>query len=126
MRASFYERAPRRILRLTVIVGIAGAATTWLAMGLRPALGFLAGAVLSGLNFYWLWQLVQSLGPSGKAPARGSAILLSFRYLLIAGVVYVIVKGLGVTPAAVLWGLLAAFAAVILEILYELIFHARV
>jgi len=33
------------------------------------------------------------------------------------------VRFLGVTPAAVVWGLLAAFAAVILEILYELIFR---
>jgi hypothetical protein len=125
MTATFYERAPRRILRLTVAVGFLGAAATWLAVGLRPALGFLAGATLSGLNFYWLCQLVGSLGTSAKPPARGSAILLAFRYVVIAGVVYVIVKGLEVTPAAVLWGLLAAFAAVILEILYELIFHAR-
>ena len=118
-----FEHAPRRILRVTAAVAIVGAAVTWIAAGPRQALGFLAGAALSGLNFYWLCQLVNSLGASAKPPARGSAILLSFRYLVIAGAVYAIVKGLGVTPAAVLWGLLAAFAAVILEILYEFIFR---
>jgi hypothetical protein len=120
------ERAPRRILSITMAVAVVGAAVTSTVAGIRPALGFLAGAALSGLNFYWLCQLVNSLSASAKPPARGSAILLSFRYLVIAGAVYVIVKSLAVTPAAVLWGLLAAFAAVILEILYELIFHARV
>jgi hypothetical protein len=126
MNVAFYERAPGRILRITAAVSVIGSAATWLAMGVRPAAGFLAGAALSGLNFYWLCQLVGSLGASGKAPTRGSALVLSFRYLVIAAAVYAIVKGLAVTPAAVLWGLLAAFAAVILEILYELIFHARV
>jgi hypothetical protein len=47
------------------------------------------------------------------------------RYAVVGAAVYVIVRILGITPVAVLAGLLTVFAAVILEILYELILHAR-
>jgi hypothetical protein len=52
-------------------------------------------------------------------------VLIALRYAIVGVAVYVIVRVLGITPVAVLAGLLAAFAAVILEILYELILHAR-
>jgi len=56
---------------------------------------------------------------------RGWGVLIALRYAIVGLAVYVIVRILGITPMAVLAGLLAAFAAVILEILYELILHAR-
>jgi len=52
-------------------------------------------------------------------------MLIALRYLLIGAAIYAIVKLLGFTPVAVLWGLLAAFGAVVLEILCELIFHGQ-
>ena len=67
-------------------------------------------------------MLVNVLGGSPK-PGPLAAVMSGLRYLLIGSAVYLIVRFLGVTPAAVVWGLLAAFAAVILEILYELIFR---
>jgi len=122
MNAEFYEGALRRIRLFAAAVGVTGAIALLLAQGFRPAAGFLLGAALSILNFRGLSMLANVLGGSAK-PGALAAVLVALRYLLIGCAVYVIVKILGVTPAAVVWGLLAAFAAVILEILYELIFR---
>jgi hypothetical protein len=59
------------------------------------------------------------------AKARGWGVLIALRYAIVGLAAYAIVRILGITPVAVLAGLLAAFAAVILEILYELILYAR-
>ena len=124
MSADFYDRALRRIKALTVVVGVAGAAAVFLLRGRNDAVGFLAGSTVSYLNFELLSGFAGFMG--GSAPkAKGWGLLLALRYAIIGVAVYVIVRVLGITPLAVLAGLLAAFAAVLLEILYELISHAR-
>lgn len=122
MSGDFYERALRRVRLFAVAVGLSGAVTLLWAQGWRPAVGFLLGAALSILNFRGLSMLVNVLGGSSK-PGPLAAVLVALRYLLMGCAIYVIVRFLGVTPGAVVWGLLAAFAAVILEILYEFIFR---
>ena len=122
MSADFYEQALRRVRLLTLWLGLTGTVAALVVWGFRPAAGFLMGAALSVLNFQGLSMLVNVLGGSAK-PGPLATVLIGLRYLLIGCAIYVIVKILGVTPAAVVWGLLAAFAAVILEILYELIFR---
>jgi hypothetical protein len=94
------------------------------ARGRGAAAGFLAGAGLSYVNFELLSGLAHVLG--GSTPrAAGWGVLIALRYAIVGVAAYVIVRILGITPVAVLAGLLAVFAAVILEILYELILHAR-
>ena len=122
MSPDFYERALRRVRLFAVVVAVTGSAALLFAQGLRPAAGFLLGAGLSIANFRGLSMLVNVLGGSPK-PGPLAAVLSGLRYLMIGCAIYVIVRFLGVTPAAVVWGLLAAFAAVILEILYEIIFR---
>ena len=122
MSADFYERALWRIRLFTVLVGLTGSMVLLVAQGFRPAAGFLAGAALSALNFRGLSMLASAIGGTSK-PGPLAAILIALRYLLIGLIIYVIVRFLGVTPVAVIAGLLAAFAAVILEILRELIVH---
>jgi hypothetical protein len=122
MSADFYERALWRIRLFTVLVGLTGSMVLLVAQGVRPAGGFLAGAALSVLNFRGLAMLVNAIGGTAR-PGPLAAVLIALRYVLIGLIIYVIVRFLGVTPAAVIWGLLAAFAAVILEILCELIFR---
>jgi hypothetical protein len=122
MTADFYEQALRRVRRFAIVVGLTGTAAILLAYGLRTATGFMFGAALSILNFRGLSMLVNVVGGAAK-PGALAAVLIALRYLLIGCAIYVIVRFLGVTPAAVVWGLLAAFAAVILEILYEFIFR---
>ena len=123
MTVDFYEQALRRVRFLALAVGLSGSIVTLLAYDLRTAIGFMLGSALSILNFRGLSMLVNVIG--GAKPGAFAAVLIALRYLLIGCAIYVIVRFLGVTPAAVVWGLLAAFAAVILEILYELILHAR-
>jgi hypothetical protein len=119
-----YDRALTRIKHLTLVVGILGTATVLFTRGRGAAAGFLAGAGISYVNFELLCGLAHVMG--GSAPkVRGWGALIALRYAIVGVAVYVIVMILGITPVAVLAGLLAAFAAVILEILYELILHAR-
>jgi hypothetical protein len=125
MSADFsYDRALTRIKYLTIVVGLVGTAAMFFARGRESAAGFLAGAGLSYVNFELLSGLAFVVG-GASAKARGWGVLIALRYAIVGIAVYVIVRILGITPVAVLVGLLAAFAAVILEILYELILHAR-
>jgi hypothetical protein len=122
MSPEWYDRALRRVRLLSLVVAVTGSAAFWFAWGVRPAVGFLIGAALSLMNFRGLLMMVNVLGGSAK-PEAVAAVLVALRYLLIGCAIYVIVRFLGVTPSAVVWGLLAVFAAVILEILYEFVFR---
>jgi len=119
-----YDRALTRIKYLTLAVGLVGTVAILLTRGRGAAAGFLAGAGISYVNFELLSGLAHVMGASAPK-ARGWGVLIVLRYAIVGVAVYVIVRVLGITPVAVLAGLLAAFAAVILEILYELILHAR-
>ena len=121
MNAAACERALKRMLRLSLAVGAAGVIVAFILYGPRIAAGFLLGATFSLLNLRWWTGVAEAIGGSGKAPIRGSAGLLAMRYLLVAGAIYVIVKFLKITPAALLVGLLVSVAAVMLEALYELV-----
>ena len=122
MTGEFYERALGRMLRIAAVLGAMGTIAALAARGPRPAAGFLLGAVISLINFRWWVNLAGALGGSAKTPLRASAAILGLRYVLVAGVVYGIVKVLEITLAAVLAGLFVSVAAVILELLYELIY----
>ena len=121
-RAAIPDRALTRIVRFTIAAGAAGTIAVLAMRGPRIAAGFLVGAVISLLNFHWLRRMVENLGSSENAPRQISTAFFAFRYLLVGAAVYVIVKFLGVALGAVLAGLFVSAAAVILEILYELIF----
>ena len=113
----------RRIYRNVIWIGIAGALAALAWKGWAAGAGFLAGAAASGLNFRWLHRLVDSLGAVAPAPRKARiAWLFGLRYLIFGTAAYVIVKFFGVNLVAVLAGLLAAVAAVMVEILYELVY----
>ncbi len=121
--AAFYARALGRMSRVSMALAVAGSALAFLLRGPAIGAGFLTGACLSLLNFRWWVRLVNAIGAeSAKRPRRASAVFLGLRYLLAGLVVYVIVRVLEVSVAAVLAGLFVAVAAVIIEILYELIY----
>jgi hypothetical protein len=117
-----YDRAVHRILLISIAVGLIGALIAGMHWGLKIGVGFLIGALLSLVNLHWLSALVNAIGDSGKAPLRGSAIILLLRFLILGALIYGIVKILKITPAALLAGLLVSVAAVTLEALYELIY----
>ena len=103
---------------MTLALGGIGAVTVLARYGWRDALGFSIGAGLSYLSFRSWGKLAESIGASGKAPARGSAVFLALRYVLIGLAIYAIIEGLGSTPGALIVGLLVSFAALTLELLW--------
>lgn len=118
----FYARALRRIDRVAWV--LAGGVTLGVAVlqGWRAGVGCAIGAVLSFVNLQLWKRVANAVGPEGGGP---SATALGLRYLLLGGVIFVIIKYFEVSLLAVLAGLLVSVAAVLLEILYELIFTSH-
>ena len=115
----FYERALRRVGVMILALGTIGAGALVSLRGFRMGLAFLIGALLSYASF-WGWQhLVLALSPG--AQQKGSWRFI-FRILLLAAAALAIIKLLGLSVAAAVTGLLVSAAAVILEIIYELIY----
>jgi hypothetical protein len=120
--AAFYDSALRRLDRFVYIIAIVAVLILGILEGWRGALGCALGAALSALNLR-LWKaLATSIGGSSKRPRTASAVLLGSRYLLLGAALFAIIKYFGVSLRAVLAGLLVSVAAVIVEIVYELIF----
>jgi hypothetical protein len=112
-----------RILRAMAALGAGGALAALAAGGWTWAAGFALGALVSWLNFRWLKQIVVALG--GARTRARLAVLMGLRYLLMGGGAYVILKYSSISLPAALAGLFVAVAAVIVEILFQLI-YARV
>jgi hypothetical protein len=122
----FYEKALNRVNRLMRLLVAAGTVVLAVAFTWQAAGGFLIGAVIGSLNYRWLKRLATKMGgASGEKSNSGSAVLFGLRYFLLGGAAYVTVNYLGVDVIALLCGLFIPAAAVILEILFELI-YARV
>lgn len=107
-----------RLKRLTLVVVLAGAVAALLWRGYVDALGFLGGGLFSWVTLRAWIRLADSLGGGPRRPAALTGAFLALRYALIALAIYAIVNLLGISPTAMILGLLACFAAVILELLY--------
>lgn len=107
-----------------IVLAVTGAAVALLRWGASGALGFSAGAVAGWLNFRWMKGVADALGaPAGRSRGRTAvAILFGARYLLLGAGAYVIVRFTSLSLTAALVGLFVPVAAVILEILYELVY----
>ncbi len=116
----FFDRAIARIARGILALAVAGTVAAFAFGGWKWAAGFAAGAAVSWLNYRWLKQIVDALG--GKRPIKRTAILAGLRYLLLAAGAYVILKSSTVSLPAALLGLFTAVAAVLVEILFELLY----
>lgn len=117
------EQALGRIRRLMAALAVAGTAVAWAAKGSDWGAGFLAGALAAIANFRWLEQIAGGLGPGRGRRRMRWAVLFGLRYVLLGAAAYVIVRLFGISGLAILAGLLIAAAAVLAEMLYELL-HA--
>ena len=108
-----------RVYVISVVFAAAGAAIAGAIGGSTSATGFLIGAAWSILNVRLLHRFVSALGSSTSQAAAGAA--MSMRLLLLAALLYVIVKYLETGLAAALCGLFVAILAVILDSIYQLI-----
>jgi len=122
MTPDFYQGALKRISWFLLVLGAAGTIFAGVRFGLRSGAGFLAGALISWFSLHNFREVADSLGGPVNRRRAIYAIIFVLRYGLIGGVVYVIVKYLEVSLMAVLAGLLVSAAAVVTEILYELIY----
>lgn len=116
----FLDLAVARITKVMFAFAAAGVVAALLWRGLAWGAGFALGSLVSWLNFRWLKQLVYTLGSDRARPRR--AVKLGFRYLLLGGGAYVILKYSLVSQPAALAGLFVSVAAVIVEILFELVY----
>lgn len=122
---AFYANAFSRIHRFTYAVSAIALLTMFTRQGWRGAVGCAFGVLLSFANFAMWKRLADSLGSQGQRPRASSATLLGLRYLLLGGVIFVIIKYFEVSLLAIFAGLLTSVAAVLLEIVYQLIFSSR-
>jgi ATP synthase I chain len=118
------DRALGRVSRLAVALTVVGAAVYFVIGGWRGGFGFLLGGLIAYLNFRWIQRTVYALGevPDGKPPRASLAVFLGLRYLLLGTAAYAILKFSEISLSAALVGLFAPTAAVILEILIELVY----
>jgi hypothetical protein len=129
---SIYVAAEHRIEWMTLAFGLAGALFVLARWGWRPGAGVALGAALAWLNFRWLKQGVNALvmisaaqANSGNARVPMSVYAKFFgRFALLLTVVYVILSRSLLPVAAVLGGLFAVVAAVMIELMWELV-HGR-
>lgn len=130
---SIYVAAEHRIEWMTLAFGLAGAAFTLLRWGWRPGAGVALGAALAWLNFRWLKQGVTAIVKVSTAQRNSEharvpvSIYVKFfgRFALLLGVVYVILSRSLLPVAAVVGGLFAVVAAVMIELFWELLHTGR-
>jgi small-conductance mechanosensitive channel len=117
----FYDLALDRIAKLMFALGAGGSLAAWVWRGWTWGAGFALGSAASWLNYRWLKNVVDTL--AGRRPkSKRVVILAGLRYLLLGGGAYVILRFSKISIAAALSGLFISAAAVIIEILIELLY----
>ena len=117
----FFDRALARISKSMLALAMGGAAAVFAWRGWTWGAGFLAGAAASWLNFFCLKNIVDALGRSRPTRKRTLA-LAGLRYLLLGAGAYAILIYTSISIVAALLGLFVSAAAVIVEILFELVY----
>jgi hypothetical protein len=126
---TFYSAAEHRVEWFTVALGLAGAGFAFARWGWMSGAGVGLGAGLTWLNFRWLKLGVSALAKVSVAQHDAervripASVYVKFfgRYALLLVVVYVILSRSLLPVAAVVGGLFAAVAAVLLELMWELV-----
>jgi hypothetical protein len=126
MKASeedIYRNAVARILRIMAAFAAGGSLTLLVWRGWKWGVGFAFGAGIAWVNFLLLKKLADSLGAAGrKPPSTASAVFLGSRYLILGAVVYATLRFTSISVLAAAIGLFVSLAAVLVEILFELVY----
>jgi hypothetical protein len=118
-----FERAAWRIGRIMMVIGALGTCVALAARGWQWGAGFLLGALISGLNYHWLYKLVAGVG-SGDPP-RHRSVVLGFRYLILGGGAYVILRLSKISLMAVMAGVFVLTAAIFVEVVFEIVYARK-
>ena len=114
-----YQRFIRRVRWIILALGLAGAVCLSFSGGIAVGGAFLIGAAISFTSFWGWGKVVDSLGP---APSKRSRSFFVLRLVGFVALACVIIKYLRLNVAAAAVGLLVSGAAVILELIYEMIY----
>jgi hypothetical protein len=110
----------RRLYWLTALFGVMGFVSYFWLQGPRSAFGFLLGALSSFGNLYLFVWLSRAISPTAtRRPWKAGAFV--GRYVILVTIGYVIVNALSVNPLAVILGLFASTAAVLLSSTIEIV-----
>jgi|ERR1039458_2748129 hypothetical protein len=112
--------AVARIGKLMWAMAAGGALGLGAWRGWTWSAGWLLGSAISALNFRWLRQLTEGIGSPTAKPRK--AVFLGLRWILMGGGLYVILEYSVISLRAALAGLFVSVAAVIFEILFELMY----
>ncbi|HTU34632.1 MAG TPA: ATP synthase subunit I [Candidatus Acidoferrum sp.] len=125
---AFYAAAERRIEYLTLALGAAGAIVAAIFWRVSAGAGIAIGAFLSWVNFRWMRHGIDVL--TRLSVAQGNAVKprvakmtyvkIIGRYALMIAIAYVILRGFGSLAEGLLFGLFAAIAAVVAEVVGQL------
>ncbi len=117
-----FEAAIARLPRWILLLAVAGTAAAGVFVGIAGAGGFLLGSIAAYFNFRLIERAVnrvarEAVGGSGKA--RSPWLLIQFAGLVFGA--FVIIRYSGFSLAAAFAGFMVCPAAVVLEIVYELL-----
>lgn len=121
---AFLDRAYSRILRISLVLAVAGGIASLVIFDAVAAAGFILGAGATILNFVWLHRAVTALVDrmlSQEPAAPRARIMLSFfgRYGLVALIAYAIFKSSAQAFGAFLIALPLPILAAMCEGAYE-------
>jgi len=116
---AFYDRFIRRVSWIILVLAVTGSSALGIAKGIGIGVAFLIGATVSYVSFWGWRQVVDALAPG---PKKRSSFPFVLRILLLLVLAYGIIRYLGLNVAAAASGLLVSAAAVLLELIFELIY----
>jgi len=116
---AFYDRFIRRVSWIILALGVTGSAAIAWVKGVRIGLAFLIGAMVSYASFWGWRQVVDAVTPASR---KRSSFPFVVRILLLLVLAYAIIRLLGLNVAAAASGLLVSAAAVLLELVFQLIY----
>ena len=121
-----------RILRVAIVLSVAGSLAATLLFSWRSGLGLAVGALLAVINFVWLHRstekLVGRMISTGQSPPRKVRFVFPFplRYALMIAVAYVILKSYPGLLVGFLVGLILPIIASMGEGIYEALVIGRI
>ena len=119
----FYPRALRRMPRWIVLVAAAALPFVWAHGGALWGASFLVGTIGGYWNYIGVCRvadrLSQTVARTGRAPRSNLRSLLRLMFIGVA--VFVIIRFTRINLVAAFMGLFTPVAAVVAEILYELL-----
>jgi hypothetical protein len=119
----FQARALRRMPRWIALAGAVALPFVWWHGGALWAASFLVGAIAGYWNYIGICRIAdrlsQSVERTGRAPRSAMRSILRLLFIVVAA--FVIIRFTHINLAAAFMGLFTPVAAVVMEILFELV-----